>query len=135
MHDSSVLVVYREQASGRRALAAAAALEAPLTVVALAPKEVRSARCGIYTPALDLAVHAAAERELDTARQLLGARARSAEFVVLETKRDQDLAAWAVGAGFTTALIGARRTLLGVGPRDLAARALSRAGLEVRNIE
>ena len=40
----------------------------------------------------------------------------------------------AVGAGFTTALIGARRTLLGVGLRDLAARALSRAGLEVRSI-
>src|ERR1700676_3741159 len=79
MHDPRVLVVYREQASGRRALAAAAALELPLTVVALAPKEVRSARCGIYTPALDLAVHGAAERELTSARALLGARARSAE--------------------------------------------------------
>jgi hypothetical protein len=135
MHDSSVLVVYRAQASGRRALAAAAALDVPLTVVALAPKELRSARCGIYTPALDLAVHAAAERELDTARELLGERAHAAEFVVLETKRDQDLATWAVGAGFTTALIGARRTLLGVGPRDLASRALSRAGLEVRSID
>jgi hypothetical protein len=135
MHDPSVLVVYREQASGRRALAAAAALEAPLTVVALAPKELRSVRCGISTPALDLAVRAAAERELDTARELLGARAHSTEFVVLETQRDQDLATWALGEGFTTALIGARRTLLGVGPRDLAARALSRAGLEVRSIE
>jgi len=135
MHDSSVLVVYRAQASGRRALAAAAALDVPLTVVALAPKQLRSACCGIYTPALDLAVHAAAEQELDTARELLGERARAAEFVVVETKRDQDLARWAVGAGFTTALIGARRTLLGVGPRDLAARALSRAGLEVRSIE
>ena len=135
MAESSVLVVNRKQASGRRALAAAAALEAPLTVVALAPKDVRNARCGIYTPALDLAVRAAAERELDTARELLGARAHSAEFVVLETKRDQDLATWAVGAGFTTALIGARRKLLGVGPRDPAARALSRAGLAVRSIE
>jgi hypothetical protein len=135
MHDSSVLVVYRGQASGRRALAAAAALDVPLTVVALAPKEVRSARCGIYTPALDLAVRAAAERELDTARELLGERAHAAEFVVLETKRDRDLATWALGAGFTTALIGARRTLLGIGPRDLAARALSRAGVEVRRIE
>ena len=135
MHDSSVLVVYRAQASGRRALAAAAALDAPLTVVALAPKEVRSTRCGISTPALDLAVRAAAERELDTARELLGSRSHSAEFVVLETKREQDLATWAVGAGFTTALIGTRRTLLGVGPRDLEARALSRAGLEVRSIE
>ncbi len=135
MPDPSVLVVYREQASGRRALAAAAALEAPLTIVTLAPKEIRSARCGISTPALDLAVHAAAERELDTARELLGERAHAAEFVVLDTKRDQDLATWAVRAGFTTALIGARRTLLGVGPRDLAARALSRAGPEVRSIE
>jgi hypothetical protein len=134
MHDSSVLVVYRRQASGRRALAAAAELDAPLTVVALAPKEVRSARCGISTPALDLAVRAAAERELDMARELLGPRAHSAQFVVLETRRDRDLATWAVGAGFTTALIGARRTLLGVGLRDLAARALSRAGLEVRSI-
>ena len=135
MHDPSVLVVFREQASGRRALAAAAALEVPLTVVALAPKELRSARCGIYTPALDLAVSAAAERELHTARELLGARVQSTEFVVLETRREEDLASWALGAGFTTALLGARRTLLGVGPRDLAARALSRAGLEVRSID
>ena len=135
MHGPSVLVVYREQASGRRALAAAAALELPLTVVALAPKEVRSARCGIYTPALDLAVRAAAERELDRARELLGGRAQSAEFVVVQTERDQDLGRWAAGGGFTTAMIGARRKLLGVGPRDLAARALARAGLEVRRVE
>ena len=134
MHDPSVLVVYREQASGRRALAAAAALEVPLTVVALAPKEVRSARCGIYTPALDLAVRAAAEQELNSARDLLGARAESAEFVVVETRRDEDLGRWARGGGFTKALIGARRTLLGVGPRDPAAGALARAGLEVRTI-
>jgi hypothetical protein len=135
MAESSVLVVYRKQASGRRALAAAAALEEPLTVVALAPREVRGARCGISTPALDLAVHAAAEQELEAARELLGVRANWAEFVVLETKRDQDLAIWAVGAGFTKALIGARRKLFGVGPRDPAAQALSRAGVEVRSVE
>jgi hypothetical protein len=131
----SVLVVYREQASGRRALAAAAALDAPLTVVALAPKEVRSARCGIYTPALDLATRAAAERELEKARELLGARAEEAQFVVLQTKRDDELGLWASGAGFTTALLGARRALLGIRPRDLVARALARAGLEVRIVE
>jgi hypothetical protein len=135
MHDRRVLVVYRQQASGRRALAAAAELDAPLTVVALAPREIRSARCGIYTPALDLAVRAAAERELDTARDLLGERADDAQFVVLQTNRDEELAIWATGAGFTTALLGARRALLGIRPRDLAARALARAGLEVRIIE
>ena len=135
MHDPRVLVVYRQQASGRRALAAAAQLDAPLTVVALAPKEVRSARCGIYTPALDLAVRAAAERELEKARELLGERADEAQFVVLQTNRDEELAIWASGAGFTTALLGARRALLGIRPRDLAARALARAGLEVRIIE
>jgi hypothetical protein len=135
MDRRSVLVVYREHASGRRALAAAARLEGPLTVVALAPKEVRSARCGIYTPALDLAVRAAAERELERARELLGERAEEAQFVVLQTNRDEELGLWASGAGFTTALLGARRALLGIRPRDLAARALSRAGLEVRIVE
>ena len=128
-------MVYREHPSGRRALAAAAELEGPLTVVALAPKEVRSARCGFYTPALDIAVRAAAERELEKARSLLGRRAEEAEFVVLQTNRDEELGLWASGAGFTTALLGARRALLGIRPRDLAARALSRAGLEVRIVE
>ena len=128
-------MVYREHPSGRRALAAAAELEGPLTVVALAPKEVRSARCGFYTPALDIAVRAAAERELEKARELLGQRAEEAEFVVLQTNRDEELGLWASGAGFTTALLGARRALLGIRLRDLAARALSRAGLEVRIVE
>ena len=128
-------MVYREHPSGRRALAAAAKLEGPLTVVALAPKEVRSARCGFYTPALDIAVRAAAERELEKARELLGQRAEEAEFVVLQTNRDEELGLWASGAGFTTALLGARRALLGIRLRDLAARALSRAGLEVRIVE
>ena len=128
-------MVYRGHASGRRALVAAAKLEGSLTVVALAPKEVRSARCGIYTPALDLAVRAAAERELERARELLGERADEAQFVVLQTDSDEELGRWASGAGFTTALLGARRALLGIRPRDLAARALSRAGLEVRIVE
>jgi hypothetical protein len=135
MDRRSVLVVYREHASGRRALAAAAKLEGPLTVVALAPKEIRSARCGIYTPALDLAVRAAAERELERACELLGERADEAQFVVLQTNGEAELGLWASGAGFTTALLGARRALLGIRPRDLAARALSRAGLEVRIVE
>jgi hypothetical protein len=135
MADPSVLVVFRQQASGRRAIAAAAELDAPLTVVAFAPKEERSARCGFYTPALDLAVRDAAHRELGTARKLLGARADTARFVVLESDRGKDLASWATAAGFTTALLGARRGLLGLRPRDPAARTLSRAGLAVRIVE
>ena len=135
MADASVVVVYRERASDRRALAAAAELDAPLTVVTRAPKEIRSAACGIYTAELDLAVRALAEQELCTARELLGPRAQDTRFVVLETRDEDDLADWARAAGATTALLGARRAMLGIRRRDSARRALARAGLDVRVID
>ena len=135
MRDLSVLVVFEARASARRALAAAAALDASLTVVTLAPKDARGARCVVYTPDLDAAVRESAERDLRAAREALGARAAGARFLVLRTRRDNDVGVWAAGAGFTTALLGARRGLLGVRPRDLRARSLMRAGLDVRIVE
>ena len=135
MSDQSVLVVFREQASGHRALAAAAGLDVPLTVVALAPKQERSCRCVVYAGALDDAIRDSALRELANARVLLGARAQAARFVVLQTSRDEDLAAWASAAGIRRALLGARRAVLGLRPRDGVARALARAGLEVSVID
>ncbi|HXR14208.1 MAG TPA: hypothetical protein VN740_06055 [Solirubrobacteraceae bacterium] len=135
MSDQSVLVVFREQASGHRALEAAAGLGVPLTVVALAPKEEPSSRCGVHTGALDEAIRDSAMRELASARALLGARAGAARFVVLQTSRDEDLAAWAAAAGLRRALLGARRAVFGLRPRDGVARALARAGFEVSVID
>jgi hypothetical protein len=58
MRDERALVVFDGSASARRALAAAVALEAPLTVVAVAPRDVRAARCGFQGPGLEQAVRA-----------------------------------------------------------------------------
>ena len=134
MSDTGVLVVFRGQASGRRALAAAAGLGVPLTVVTLAPRE-RPIRCGGHTGALDEAISDAALRELSSARALLGRRALGDRFVVLGTRGDGDLAAWARAAGLRRALIGARRAAFGVRLRDGVARALARAGVEVSLID
>ena len=130
MSDASVLVVFREQASGHRALAAAAGLGVPLTVVALAPREAR-VRCGVQTGALDEAICDAALRELSSARALLGRRPLADRFVVVRTRGDGDLASWARAAGLRRALVGARRAVLGVRVRDGVATALARAGLDV----
>jgi hypothetical protein len=133
MSDASVLVVFREQASGHRALAAAAGLGVPLTVVALAPREER-VRCGVQTGALDDAICDAALRELSSARALLGRRPLADRFVVVRTRGDGDLARWARTAGLRRALVGARRAVLGVRARDGVARALAQAGLDVNVI-
>jgi hypothetical protein len=130
MSDASVLVVFREQASGRRALAAAAGLGVPLTIVALAPEAARI-HCGAPGSAFDEAICDAALRELSSARALLGRRPLADRFVVVRMRGDGDLASWARAAGLRRALVGARRAVLGVRARDGVARALARAGLEV----
>lgn len=134
MVDDRVLVVFDGSASARRALGRAAALDSPLTVVAVAPRDTRGARCGFHTADLERAVRDAAKRDLERARTLLGPRSRTAQFVVLATDRDEELGAWAAGSGLRTALVGARRGVLGIRPRDLHARSLARAGLEVRTV-
>jgi hypothetical protein len=134
MGENRVLVVFDGSASARRALAAAAVLTDPLTVVSLAPHDTRAARCGFHNADLESAVRDAAKRDLERARVLLGRRARAAHFVVLATRRDEELGAWAAGSGFRRALVGGRRALLGIRPRDLRVRSLARAGLEVRTV-
>lgn len=131
MIDDRVLVVFDGSASARRALDAAAGLDAPLTV---APRDARGARCGFHTDDLERAVRDAAKRDLERARRLLGPRSRTAQFVVLAAGRDDELGTWAAGCGLRTALVGARRGLLGLRRRDLRARALARAGLDVRTV-
>jgi hypothetical protein len=132
VHDRRLVVLYEGRASGRRALDAAAATGAPMTVVTIAPRDTRGARCIGHGPDLEIAVHEAAVRELEQARATLGERAGDAGFLVLQTGHDHDLGAWAAGAGFTTALLGARPGLLGLRARDPRARSLARAGLAVR---
>jgi len=134
MSEASVLVVFRGQASSHRALAAAAGLGVPLTVVAVAPREAPP-RCGTPPGALEHAVRDAALLELANARALLGRRALADRFVVLSTRGDGDLADWARASGLRRALVGARRATLGLRLRDGAARALARAGLEVSLID
>jgi hypothetical protein len=132
MHDPGLLVLYEPRPSARRALAAAAATGAPLTVIAIAPRDARPARCTFHTADLDLAIRDAAERELAQARAALGEHAAAASFVVLRTRADDDVGAWAAERGFATALVGARRALLGRRPRDPRLRSLRRAGIDVR---
>jgi hypothetical protein len=134
MSEASVLVVFRGQASSQRALAAAAGLGVPLTVVALAPREA-PARCGVAAGALEHVIREASLRELASARALLGRRGLADRFVVLSTRGDGDLADWARASGLRRALLGARRAVLGLRLRDGAARALARAGLEVSMID
>ena len=129
-----MLVVLRRQASSRRALAAAADLGVPLTVVAVAAREA-PARCGVPGGALEHAIRDAALLELASARSLLGRRQLADRFVVLSTRGDGDLAEWARASGLRRALVGARRAILGLRFRDGAARALTRAGLEVSLID
>jgi hypothetical protein len=134
MHDPGVLVVYEPRASARRALAAAAASAGAVTVVAIAPRDGRTARCIAHLPGLDLAVRDAAVRELAQAREALGERAAAASFLVLRCGGDGEIGAWARSRGFTRAVVGARRSLLGLRPRDGRARSLRRAGVDVRVI-
>jgi hypothetical protein len=134
MSEASVLVVFRGQASSQRALAAAAGMGVPLTVVTLAPREA-PARCGVSGGGLEHAIRDAALRELSSARALLGRRPLGDRFVVLSTRGDGDLAEWARASGLRRALVGARRAVLGLRLRDGAARALARAGLEVSLID
>ena len=135
MGAAAVLVVFDPRASSRRALERAAALGAPLTVVALAPRDERGSRCMLHGPDLERAVREAATRDLDSARAQLGERAPGASFVLLPASGARELGSWAVAAGFTLALLGARRARLGLRAPDRLARALSRAGLDVRLVD
>ena len=131
MAAAGVLVVFDPRASSRRALERAAALGAPLTVVALAPRDERGSRCTLHGPDLEIAVREAAAHDLDAAREQLGERAPDASFVLLPTSGPHELGTWAAAGGFTQAMIGARRALLGVRVRDPLSRALRRAGIHV----
>ena len=50
---------------------------------------------------------------------------------MLPTSGPHELARWAAAGGFTQAMIGARRALLGMRVRDPLSRALRRAGIDV----
>jgi len=132
---AGVLVVFDPRASSRRALERAAALGAPLTVVALAARDERGSRCMLHGPDLENAVREAAARDLDAAREQLGERAQDATFVVLCASGPRELAKWAAAGGFTRAMMGARRAPLRVRVRDSLARALERAGVEVALVD
>ena len=135
MAAAGVLVVFDPRTSSRRALERAAALDAPLTVVALAPRDERGSRCTFHGPDLEIAVREAAERDLDAAREQLAERALDTSFVALPTSVPRELGRWAAAGGFTRALVGARGTLLGVRLRDPLARALARAGIDVSLVD
>ena len=131
MAAAGVLVVFDLRASSRRALERAAVLDAPLTVVALAPRDERGTRCMLHGPDLEIAVREAAARDLAAAREQLGERAPDASFVVLPTSGTKELGTWAAAGGFAQAMLGARRAPLGVRTRDPLARSLQRAGIRV----
>jgi hypothetical protein len=135
MAAAGVLVVFDPRASSRRALERASALGAPLTVVALAPRDERGSRCMLDSPDLEIAVREAAARDLENARAQLGDGAPRASFVLLATSGPQEVARWAAAGGFTQAMIGARRAPLGIRVRDPLSRALRRAGIDVVLVE
>ena len=132
---AGVLVVFDPRASSRRALECAAALAAPLTIVALAPPDERGSHCTFHGPELEMAVREAAARDLDAAREQLGVHAPDARFVLLPAGGARELAGWAAAGGFTRVLVGARRRLLGVRMREPLARALARAGIDVSLVD
>ena len=135
MAAAGVLVLFDLRASSRQALERAAALDATLTVVALAPRDERGSRCMLESPDLEIAVRETAARDLVLAREQLGGRAPDASFVVLPTSGPRELGTWAAASGFTQAMIGARRALLGIRVRDPFSRALQGAGIDVVLVE
>ena len=136
MADGPVLVVFDPRASSRRALARAAESGAPLTVVAVAPRDERGSRCNLHGPDLEIAVREAAARDLSQARSALGERrSATAQFVLLPARDVRELARWAAAGGFALALLGAHRAVAGIRAPDMRARALARAGVEVALVD
>ena len=89
----------------------------------------------LNSPDLEIAVRAAAARDLAAAREQLGERAPDASFVLLAASAPHELGRWAAAGGFTQAMIGKRRALRGVRARDPLSRALARAGIEVTLVD
>jgi hypothetical protein len=128
-HRRRVLVLYEPGVRGERALARAAEMVdregAELTVVAIAPQD-SGVCCGFGVALYNEVVREEVGAELDQARRLLGAAARSADFKLLVGDKQPPLRSWVARQAFDLVLLPARRRLPGRRPWPSAA-ALRRA--------
>jgi riboflavin biosynthesis pyrimidine reductase len=131
-----VLVLYEPGASGARTLDQARELiqahDGQLTVVTVAPRDTRVRGTGVSARDYNDAVHDSAQRELDEARQLLGALAGRVVFEVVVEGGATSLAGWAADGAFDIILLPARRRLFSRGGHPLATALRESTAADVR---
>jgi nucleotide-binding universal stress UspA family protein len=131
-----VLVLYEQGRGGAAAIDVARELaeleNAVLTVVGVAPQAPSGPRCGNSAVHYNEAVADSVARDLNRARERLGAAAGRASFVLLVEGADQTLEQFARSGGFDLVLLpGHRRPLRGRG-HPQAARIARVAHTEIR---
>ena len=125
--------------SGVAALEAARELveveDAELTVVAVAPHAASGARCGDSALEYNAAVAAAVEKDLDDARERLGAAGADVLYLLLIEDLDPSLDEIASGDAFNIVLLPARRWALRAGRHPAKAGLMRTTAAEIRVID
>jgi nucleotide-binding universal stress UspA family protein len=131
-----VLVLYERGRSGSRAIDHARELtlarDGQLTVVTVAPMDMRVRGCGVSARDYNDVVCDSARRELDEARRLLGSPAERIVFEVVFEDGHTSLAGWAANGAFDVILLPARRRLFSRLGHPLTARLRESTGADVR---
>jgi hypothetical protein len=131
-----VLVLYERGASGSRAIDQAREFvltrDGQLTVVTLAPADMRVRGTGVSARDYNDAVRESAQRELAEARRLLGSPAGRTVFEVVSEGGNTSLAGWAADNPFDLILLPARRRPFSRRAHPLAATLRKSTAAEVR---
>jgi nucleotide-binding universal stress UspA family protein len=129
-------VLYEHSRGGAAAIDLArdlAELEhATLTVVGVAPQAPSGARCGNSAIEYNEVVAESVARDLDEARERLGAAGQRAAFVLLLEGADQTLEQFARSGGYDLVLLPGRRRLLRAASHPDASRLQHIAGADIR---
>jgi hypothetical protein len=131
-----VLVLYERGESGSRAIDQARELilarDGQLTVVTLAPRDMRVRGTGVSARDYNDAVRESAQRELVEARRLLGSLAERIVFEVVFEGGNASLVGWAADGAFDVILLPARRRLFSRRTHPFAARLRESTAADVR---
>ena len=135
-----VLVLCEHSRSGAAAIDLARDLaetgNAALAVVAVAPRAPSGSRCGNSATEYNQAVAESVRRDLDQAREHLGAAAERATVVLLVEEADQTLEQFTRSGGFDLVLLPARhRWLRRTAYHPEASRLKLIAGVEIRIVD
>jgi hypothetical protein len=131
-----VLVLYEPGASGSRTLNQARELiqtqDGRVTVVTVAPRDMRARGTGVSARDFNDAVRDSAQRELGQARRLLGPQAEWVVFDVVVEGGNTSLAIWAAEGAFDIILLPARRRLFSRRGHPLASALRESTAADVR---